>query len=292
MPKAHANGIEVQYETFGDRGAEPLLILRGLSTQLIHWDPDFCRGLADRGHFVVIFDNRDVGETTWFDEAGVPDLGALIAGEEIELAYRLDDMADDTVGLMDALEIQTAHIAGISMGGMIVQTAAVRHPSRVRSLTSVMSSTGGPELPPPSPEAMHALIAPAPEEREAYVAHTVQTQRVIGSPGFPFDAAREADVAGRAFDRAFHPAGAARQLAAVQAQGDRREKLRALDVPTLVIHGSGDPLIPLAHGQDTASVIPGAELRVIEGMGHDIPRGAHGELIGAIGSLTARVDGR
>ncbi len=290
MPRANANGIEIEFETYGDRAARPLLLLRGLSTQLIHWDTDFCRGLADRGHFLVIFDNRDVGKTTWFDEAGIPDLGALIAGEKIPLAYGIDDMADDTVGLMDALELETAHIAGISMGGMIVQTAAVRHPSRVRSLTSVMSSTGGSELPPPSPEAMEALISPAPEERGAYIEHTVRTQRVIGSPGFVFDDEREADVAARAFDRAFHPAGAARQLAAVQAHGDRRQSLAKLDVPTLVIHGSGDPLIPLQHGRDTAASVPGAELRIVEGMGHDIPRGAHAELIDAISALTAKVD--
>ncbi len=291
MPRANANGIEIEYETYGDREGRPLVLLRGLSTQLIHWDPDLCRGLADRGHYLVIFDNRDVGKTTWFDEAGIPDLGALIAGE-VTPAYGLDDMADDAVGLMDALGLEMAHLAGISMGGMIVQAAAGRHPSRIRSLTSVMSSTGGPELPPPSPEAMAALISPAPEERGAYIEHTVRTQRVIGSPGFPFDVERETEVAGRAFDRAFHPAGAARQLAAVQAHGDRRPALAKIDVPALVIHGSGDPLIPVAHGRDTAAAIPGAELCIIEGMGHDIPRGAHGQLIDTISALTAGSESR
>lgn len=286
MPRANANGIEIEYETYGDRGGRPLLLLRGLSTQLIHWDPDFCRGLADRGHFLVIFDNRDVGKTTWFDEAGVPDLGAILAGNADSLAYGLDDMADDTVGLMDALDLERAHIAGISMGGMIVQTAALRHPGRVQSLTSVMSSTGARELPPPTPEALEALITPAPEERGAYIEHTVRTQRVIGSPGFPFDEEREADIAARAFDRAFHPAGAARQLAAVQAHGDRRAKLAGLDVPTLVLHGTGDPLITPEHGEDTARAIPGAKLRMIEGMGHDIPRGAHAVLLDAISAHT------
>lgn len=290
MPRARANGIEIEYETYGDRAGRPLVLLRGLSTQLIHWDPDFCRALAERGHFLVIFDNRDVGKTTWFDDAGMPDLGAILSGDASTLAYGLDDMADDTIGLMDALGLETAHIAGISMGGMIVQTAAIRHPKRVRSLTSVMSSTGGSGLPPPTPEAMEALIAPSPEERGPYVEHTVRTQRVISSPGFPFDEAREAEIAGRAFDRAFHPAGSARQMAAVQAHGDRRPQLAALDVPTLVIHGTGDSLISPEHGRDTAAVIPGSTLLMIEGMGHDIPRGAHAELTEAISRLTERVD--
>ena len=291
MPSARANGIEIEYETYGDRGGRPLLLLRGLSTQLIHWDTGLCRALADRGHYLVIFDNRDVGKTTWFDEAGMPDIAALVAGQSIPLAYGLDDMADDTIGLMDALELESAHVAGISMGGMIVQAAAIRHPKRVRSLTSVMSSTGGAELPPPSPAAMESLLTPAPDERGPYIEHIVRSQRVIGSPGFPFDEEREADEAARAFDRAFHPAGSARQLVAVQAHGDRRPALAKLDVPTLVIHGTGDPLFPIEHGRDTAASIPGAELRIIEGMGHDIPRGAHDEIVDAISGLTARVDG-
>jgi len=288
MPRARANGIEIEYETHGDPGGRPLVLVRGLSTQLIHWDAAFCRGLVDRGHFVVIFDNRDVGLSTWFDEAGVPDLAALLSGRELDLAYGLDDMAGDTVGLMDALGLESAHVMGISMGGMIAQTAAIRHPARVRSLVSVMSSTGARELPPPAPEALEALVTPAPAERAAYVEHTVRTQRIIGSPGFPFEEARESEVAVRAFDRAFHPAGAARQLAAVQTHGDRRAALGGLAVPALVIHGSGDPLIPPEHGRDTAAAIPGAELRIIEGMGHDIPRGAHAELIAAIGAHTSR----
>lgn len=292
MPRASANGIEIEYETHGDRGARPLVLLRGLSTQMIHWHPDLLRGLADRGHFVVVFDNRDVGCTTWFDDAGLPDLAAIAAGGEVSLAYGLDDMADDTVGLMDVLGLESAHVAGMSMGGMIVQAAAIRHPSRVRSMTSVMSSTGGAELPPPTPAALEALVTPGPEERAAYVEHTVRTQKVISSPGFPFDTQRESDVAARAYDRAFHPAGAARQLAAVQSHGDRREALRKLEVPTLVIHGDGDPLIPLEHGRDTAATIPGARLHVIGGMGHDIPAGIHGEMIEAIGAHTEAAESR
>lgn len=290
MPRTTANGIEIEYETHGDRGARPLMLLRGLSTQLIHWDPDLLDGLVRRGLYVVVFDNRDVGKTTWFDDAGMPDLPAILSGDHTTLAYGVDDMADDTIGLMDALEIETAHIAGISMGGMIVQTAALRHPSRVRSLTSVMSSTGAPGLSSPTPEALEALLTPAPEERAAYVEHTVRTQRVISSPGFSFDVERETDIAGRAFDRAFHPAGSARQLAAVQAHPDRTPALGGLSMPTLVIHGTGDPLIQPDHGRATAAAIPGAELLMIEGMGHDIPRGAHADLIEAIGAHTERAE--
>lgn len=282
MPRAASNGIEIEYETFGPAGGRPLVLLRGLSTQLIHWDPAFCEGLVDRGHFVVIFDNRDVGKTTWFDDAGIPDLAAVASGDRSALAYGLDDMADDTVGLLDALDLESAHIAGMSMGGMIVQAIAIRHPARVRSLISIMSSTGASDLPPPTPEAMEALITPAPEDRAGYVAHTVASQRVIGSPGFPFDERQWADVSGRAYDRAYHPAGAARQLAAVQAHGSRRDRLAELDLPSLVIHGAEDVLIPPDHGRDTAAAIPGAALHIIPGMGHDIPPPVHQELIDAI----------
>ncbi len=288
MARVKANGIEIEYETFGERSARPLVLLRGLSTQLIHWDPDFLQALVDRGHYLVIFDNRDVGLSTWFDHAGLPGLAAGSA----DLAYGLDDMADDTVGLMEALGLESAHLAGMSMGGMIVQAAAIRHPGRVRSVTSVMSSSGAPGLPSPTSAALAALLTPTPEEREAYVEHTVRGQRVIGSPGFPFDAEREAERAGRAHDRAFHPAGVARQLAAVQAHGDRRDGLAALRVPALVVHGSDDPLLPVEHGRDTAASIPGAELRIIEGMGHDIPREAHEEIAELMAAFTKRAEGR
>jgi pimeloyl-ACP methyl ester carboxylesterase len=292
MPRAQANGIEIEYETFGDKGAPPIVLVRGLSTQLIHWDPELCGALADRGLFVVIFDNRDVGLSSWFDDAGLPDMDALFGGGPLELAYGIDDMADDTVGLLDALGVESAHLAGMSMGGMIVQTAAIRHPGRVRTMTSVMSSSGAPELPPPTPEAMNSLFSPSPTEREAYVEHTVKGLKVIGSPGFPFDVRRERARAGRAYDRAFHPDGVARQLAAVGRHGDRRPGLAALQMPALVIHGADDPLIPLEHGKDTASTIPGAELHIFEGMGHDIPPALHRDLVDVIAEFVQRADGR
>ena len=292
MARVEANGIHIEYETFGDRSGRPLFLLRGLSTQLIHWDHDFCHGLVEQGHFVTIFDNRDVGLSTWFDDAGLPDMAAIFAGQKTETAYGLDDMADDTVGLMDALGLESAHVAGISMGGMIAQAVALRHPSRIRSLISIMSSTGAPDLPPATPAAMEALLSPAPAERAAYIDHTMRSQRAIGSPGFAFDDEREAARAGRAFDRAFHPDGSARQLAAVRTHGDRSAGLSQLSVPTLVLHGSADPLIPPEHGENTAAVIPGAELHLVEGMGHDIPRGGHAEIIEKISQHTARADSR
>lgn len=292
MPRANANGIEIEYETFGDASATPLVLVRGLSTQLIHWDPEFCKALVERGLFVVIFDNRDVGLSTWFDDAGLPDMDALFSGGAVDLAYGIDDMADDTLGLLDVLGLESAHLAGISMGGMIVQAAAIRHPGRVRSMTSVMSSSGAPELPPPTPEAMASLLSPAPTERAAYIESTVEGRKVLGSPGFPFDARREADRAGRAYDRAFHPDGVARQLAAVRSHGDRRPGLVNLPMPALVIHGTDDPLIPLDHGKDTASSIPGAELHIFEGMGHDIPTALHRDIVAVLAEFAHRADGR
>lgn len=292
MPRAAANGIEIEYECLGAPENPPLVLVRGLSTQMIHWHPEFLRGLAERGHFVVAFDNRDVGKSSWFDDAGMPDLGAVLAGNPTSLAYGLEDMADDIVGLLDALQMENAHIAGMSMGGMIVQLVALRHPGRVRSLTSVMSSTGAPDLPPPTPEALESLLSPSPEDREGSVAHTVRTQRVISSPGYPFDEGYWTDLAGRAWDRAFHPAGVARQFAAIQAAPSRRAALAEIDVPTLVLHGSGDVLIHPEHGRDTAAAIPGATLHILEGMGHDIPYELHGELIGLLSDHTSRAEER
>lgn len=290
MPRAHANGIEIEYETLGDRSDRPLLLLRGLSTQMIHWHPEFLQGLVEAGHFVVLFDNRDVGKTTWFDDAGMPDLVAVAAGNCDSLAYSLDDMAHDTVALMDEIGLERAHILGMSMGGMIVQLVAILHPDRVLSLTSVMSSTGAADLPPPTPEALEALLTPSPEDRDGYINYLLTTQRVIGSPGFPFDEGYWADIAARAYDRAFHPAGTARQFAAVQAASDRREQLSQLDVPALVLHGSGDVLIHPDHGRDTAASIPGADLRILEGMGHDIPYELHRDLIEAVARHTAAAE--
>jgi pimeloyl-ACP methyl ester carboxylesterase len=207
---------------------------------------------------------------------------AMASGQPVRSAYRLHDMADDAAGLLDALEIGAADVVGASMGGMIAQMVALLHPARVRTLTSIMSSTGAPDLPPAKPEAMQVLLTPAPTDRAGNVERAVQASRVIGSPGFPFDEARVRERAARAYDRCFHPQGMARQMVAIVASGPRREALRAVRAPTLVIHGTADPLVPVEAGIDTAKSIPGAELLLIEGMGHDLPAGAWPRVIDAI----------
>lgn len=286
MPKTAANGIEIEYEQFGPEQGTPLLLVMGLGAQMIQWDEDFIGLFVDRGFAVTRFDNRDVGLSTKLDEAGPANVIEVMtqarAGEVPEVAYTLDDMADDTAGLLDALQIDSTHVVGASMGGMIAQTLAIRYPRRVKSLVSIMSTTGEPELPGPSPEAMSILVGPPPQTREEAIERGVKLWSVIGSPGFPFDEERTRERAGRFYDRANHPEGQARQLAAIVSHGSRREALTRLDVPTLVIHGAADPLVPVAGGRDTAAAIPGAELLVVEGMGHDLPPGAWPTIVPAI----------
>ncbi len=288
MPRAKANGISIEYETFGEPQGRPLVLIGGLADQLIHWDEDLCRDLARRGHFVVRFDSRDAGLSTKFDHAGVPDLGAIARGER-NPPYSLDDMADDTVGLLDALGIRRAHLCGASMGGMIAQTAAIRHPSRVLSLTSVYSTTGNKDLPTAKPEMMERLRAPAPPERQAYINHMVGLFRMMAGSGFAFDEAWTRMITARAYDRSFSPHGTARQIAAIMTQPDRRKALASLTIPTLVIHGTDDPVVPVEAGKDTAKAIPGAQLMLIDGMGHDLPHGgAWPKIVEAISLHTLR----
>ncbi len=276
MPRARANGIEIEYETFGDPADPTLLLVMGLGGQMILWPEELCSDLAARGLHVVRFDNRDVGRSTWLEQAGMPDvagaLGAALQGRPIPAPYLLRDMAADAVGLLDALGIDTAHVVGASMGGMIAQTLAIEHPARVRTLTSIMSTTGHPGLPQARPDAMAVLLTPAPTERAAAIDHGVRVWRTIGSPGFPFDEAEVRRRAALAFDRGVNPPGVARQLVAILASGSRREALRGVRAPTLVIHGLADPLVPVEGGRDTAQAVPGAELLEFEGMGHDLPR--------------------
>jgi pimeloyl-ACP methyl ester carboxylesterase len=276
MPRAHANGIEIEYDSFGDPGAPAVLLIMGLGAQMILWDEAFCAALVERGFHVVRFDNRDVGLSTKLDHAGKPSvlaaMEAMRAGKPLDAPYLLADMADDAVALLDALGIERVHVVGASMGGMIAQTIAIRHPARVQSLTSIMSTTGDPDLPNPTPEAMRALLTPSPGERAAYIEHAVAAVRVLGSPGFPFDEKAVRSRAARSYDRSFHPAGFARQMVAVWASGSRTAALASVRVPALVIHGDADPLIPVAAGRATAAAIQGAALMVIEGMGHDLPR--------------------
>ncbi len=283
---AKANGIEIVYDTFGEPSAPVLLLVMGLGAQMISWDEGFCRELARRGYFVIRFDNRDVGHSTKFDEAGIPNTLALLQaqmqGEPVQAPYSLRDMADDAAGLLEALGIETAHVVGASMGGMIAQAMAIHHPRRVRTLTSIMSSTGDPDLPHPKPEALSALLTTPPPDREAAQQQAIETWHVLAGPGFPVDDAFIAERAGRAFDRGLHPAGTARQMAAILASGSRKEALQEVSAPTLIIHGDADPLVPVEGGIDTAESIPGAKLLIIEGMGHDLPPSLAPRVIDAI----------
>jgi pimeloyl-ACP methyl ester carboxylesterase len=266
-----ANGITIAYETFGSPGDPPLLLVMGLATQMLAWHEEFCQALADRGFFVVRFDNRDIGLSTHMSGAPEPDVMAAIFGDYSSASYRLEDMADDTVALMDGLDIRGAHLVGASMGGMIAQTVAIRHPSRVRSLTSIMS-TPSPKVGEPTREALAVLIAAPAANREEAVERTVAAFQVIGSPGYQLDEAWLREIAGTAYDRAYDPVGVARQLVAIQASGDRTAALGQVRVPTLVVHGDRDPLVQVEGGYATAKAIPDAELLVMPGMGHNLPR--------------------
>lgn len=294
MPKAKANNIELEYDTFGDPSSKPLLLVMGLGAQMIRWEEELCMMFVDNGFYVIRFDNRDVGLSTKFEEAGVPDIMkefmAKQQGKPISPPYTVEDMADDAVGLLDALNIEKAHICGASMGGMIVQIIALRHPTRVLSLTSIMSTTGNPNLPQAKPEAMQLLLKPAPADREANIEETVKRWRVLYGSGFPYP---EDDVRERAavlYDRSYYPQGVTRQLVAILATESRVQKLGAIKVPTLVIHGGDDPLVPVEGGKETAASIPGAELMIIDGMGHSIPPETWPRVVEAIAKNAAKVN--
>jgi pimeloyl-ACP methyl ester carboxylesterase len=292
MPQAKANGIQLEYETFGRASDAPLLLIMGLGAQMLLWDEEFCGLLAERGHYVIRFDNRDVGLSTKFDHAGVPNVVAMMqpGADRSSAPYTLDDMADDAAGLLGALGIGSAHVVGASMGGMIAQTVAYRHAAKTRSLVSIMSSTGNPALPPAKPEAMAVLMTPRPPDRASNVEAAVLAARVIGSPAYPADEARLRQRAGLMFDRAFTPFGTVRQMAAIFAHGSRVKRLAAVAAPTLVIHGVADPLVPIEGGRDTARSIPGAELLEIEGMGHDLPPALWTQLADAIAAHTKKAE--
>lgn len=287
MPRAKTATTEIEYELFGPPDGRPLLLIQGLGMQMIQWDERFVAALVERGHRVLRFDNRDVGLSTWFDDLGPGDLGAAIGGVA---PYTLSDMARDTTGLLDAVGWASAHVAGVSMGGMIAQTLAIEHPARVRSLVSIMSTTGEPDLPPPTPAAMAILMTPPPSERDAAIASAINVQKVIGSPAFPVDDATLHANATRAFERAFHPIGVGRQFMAIVASGGRRARLASVRLPTLIIHGRQDPLVPFPCGEATAAAIPGAELLAIDGMGHDLPPPLWPQIADAISMHTQRAD--
>ena len=278
---APANGIELAYEELGDPAGEPMLLIMGLATQMIFWDLELCELLGERGYRVIRFDNRDIGHSTKIDSAGVPRTGAMMLGYG-RPAYRLADMAADTVGLLDHLGLERAHLVGASMGGMIAQQVAIDHPGRSLSLCSIMSSTGNRRFRFPRWRAFATLLAKPQSSREGYVEQAVKMFKIIGSPAYPMDEPRFRELVGLAYDRCFYPPGVARQLHAINCSGNRTGRLRRLDLPALVIHGTADPLVRPSAGRETARAIPGARLRMMEGMGHDLPRQLHGELADAI----------
>jgi len=283
---ARANGIDICYEIFGEASAEPMLLIMGLGAQMIHWDDDFCRQLAARGFRVIRFDNRDIGKSSKLSGGKrltpIELLKLRFLKMPIAAPYRLGDMAQDTIGLMDALGIKSAHLVGASMGGMIAQEIAISFPQAVRSLTSIMSTTGNPKVPPPSREATAVLMAPPPATKEEYFVRFAQTWKILRVGSFPEDEALDRSRAERTYERGLNPAGVGRQLRAILASGSRKERLRAVKAPTLVIHGTVDPLVRPEGGKDTAASIPGARLLMIEGMGHALPIPMWPQIIDAI----------
>jgi pimeloyl-ACP methyl ester carboxylesterase len=288
------NGVELAWDSFGDPDAPPLVLIMGLGAQMVAWDEAFCARLAEAGgHRVIRFDNRDIGHSTHLSHLGVPDIQALMmqamAGKPLQVPYTLRDMAADCIGLLDALNIERAHIVGASMGGAIGQELAIHHPQRMRSFTSIMSTTGNPALPPPTPEAMAVLFSPTPTTFEAYLPHYKKVWHVLRGPDFPLDEARDAERAQLIFLRGLNPGGVARQLAAIFASGNRKPALRDVRVPTLVIHGDADPLVPVACGVDVADAIAGAKLLRIPRMGHALPISMWPQIIDAIAAHTRQL---
>jgi pimeloyl-ACP methyl ester carboxylesterase len=284
---AKVGSVEIAYDTFGNPSSPPMLLIMGLGAQMIRWDDAFCKALAAQGHWVIRFDNRDVGLSTKFDQAGIPNIMSLIQGNKVEVPYKLKDMAADAVGLLDRLGIKSADIVGVSMGGMIAQSLAIHYPNRVRTLTSIMSSTGNPNLPQTRPEAMQILLAPAASNRDDYIANELKAAKVLHGPTYPLDEEYVRNYAERSYDRCYHPQGFPRQLGAILASGSRNEALAKVKIPTLVIHGTADPLVPVEGGKDTAKSIPGAKLLIIEGMGHSFPIEAVPQILQAILQHTA-----
>ncbi|MFC3067727.1 alpha/beta fold hydrolase [Phenylobacterium soli] len=275
MPRARNGAVELEYETFGDDRPETILLINGLGSQMTRWPEPFCERLVARGYRAIRFDNRDVGLSSWLD------------GQ----SYTLSDMAADAMAVLDAAGVERAHVAGVSMGGMITQKVAIDHPHRVLSITSIMSAPGvGPALQ-STPEAAAVLNTPPPDpaaDFEAFVAHGVKNARIIGSPGYPWDEAALRERVIAEHRRAFNPEGVARQRRAIFNDGDRAPDLAKLSVPAVVVHGTHDPLVQPIGGELTAKAVPGAELRVVEGMGHDLPPGLYDTIVDAIVAAASR----
>ncbi len=285
-------GIDVAYQRFGNSNAPLVMLIMGVAAQSIHWPDAFCHALVDGGLQVIRFDNRDVGLSTHLTYAPPPDLPAVLTGDLSSVSYTLSDMAADTVGLMDALGFEKAHVVGASMGGAIGQTMAIEHPERVRSLTSMMSTTGNISVGQPSPDVLREIFSgPPATTRDEVIQQNLRAFRAVGSPGYPANEDEVAARAGRAYDRCHDPIGVARQRIAWVASGDRTERLRHLDVPTLVIHGVADRMCDVSGGRATAEAIPGAELVLIEEMGHNLPLGLRSQLAARIAEFVWRAQG-
>ncbi len=285
MPKANVNNIEIEYETIGDPISKPLLLIAGLGSQMHAWSDEMCEIFTNHGFFVIRFDNRDIGLSTKFEDAGLPDFleinAAYSRGETPKVPYTLEDMASDAVGVLDALNIDKAHICGASMGGMIAQVLAYEHPSRVLSLTVIMSTTGNPDLPQPKPEILAQFFAPVPSEREGFIEEMVKRGRLIHGT-FTYDENQSREYRAKEYDRNYYPEGIARQLAAIAVPGNLKLKLAEIRAPTLVIHGREDPLNHIEAGKDIATAIHGAELLILDGMGHSFPREVIPNIVNAL----------
>ena len=269
--RAPVNGIELAYQELGEPDGEPIVLVMGLATQMIHWELGFCELLAGEGFRVVRFDNRDIGHSTYIDR-GVPSPIAMLFGLRRGLAYTLDDMADDLAGLIEHLGLESAHVVGVSQGGMIAQVLGYRRPERVRSLGLIMTGSGKRAASVPRLRALGVLMSRPPRDRERYVDAVVRTFEVIGSPAYPPDEDRLRELVASGFDRGHNPAGGARQLHAITASGDRSRRLRGIRAPTVVIHGTRDPLVRPGAGRSVAAAIPDSRLVMVPGMGHDLPR--------------------
>ena len=292
MPRAHGNEVELEYETVGGPAGRPLLLVQGLGAQLISIEDGLCQELASRGFLVIRYDNRDAGLSTWFDDARPVNLAAIWGGDHSSLAYTLEDMADDAAAVLDAAGVPAAHVAGTSLGGMIAQLLATRHPARVRSLASIMSTTGDRAVGRPTGEAASVLVSSMPSDRDGFIERTVANAKAVGSgTAFPFDAEAVRQGAARSFDRAYHPKGTGRQFAAILAAGDRTGALGQIRVPTVVVHGEEDQVIGVSGGEATAAAIPGARLLRVPGLGHELPPGFWPALADALVENADRADG-
>ena len=293
MPKANVNNIEIEYEAIGDHNSKPLLLIAGLGSQMLAWSDEICESLSNRGFFVIRFDNRDVGLSTKFEDAGMPNFleinAAYASGEIPEVPYTLEDMASDAIGILDALNIDKAHVCGASMGGMIAQVLAYRYPSRILSLTTIISTTGNPDLPQAKPEIMAQFFAPVPSERKAYIEEMVKRDSLIHGT-FAFDADQGRGYRTKEFDRCYYPEGIARQLAAMAIPGNIKPKISAIQAPTLVIQGKEDPFNSVEAGKEIATTIPRAELLILDGMGHSFPHELMPHIIKALVANSNKID--